>query len=552
MIERSWLVSVVGVAAVLLSSCAFLTGEQPSTSAPPPTTSVSHDEHAGSVVVDGVRVDVSTEGDDLQRQLTLTPADIEAEPGEALTVLTTPLSVELDHGATQPSAPVRLQFDLSDRPDLAAKMTSTAVPVVESRSTKDPNEQDMFPAMWDPATQTVTAEVTHLTAFWVSVIDVLKVIEDGVGRVFGEMVRGESKSPCRNKSELNLDGTDYVLTAVRPGAVAGCLVNVDGAIGIDFQNATKAFYAITVAPETIGGEWIATQTMTMADSAGTITAGLTSTNRGVLAGRSAGRFILNRGVTEGDIRMTPQPQGILAKSLLSGMSMLNIDLKRFEHIPGTWDCFATADNATDVGPKITHGEVVNMIGDISQCLVTHAEAQGGSNARKEALHRLSVAVAVLTELPQQLGDLVAGGLEEASRTSVKDFRLRSSTPTPAPQTSVPAAPGSVIDRVEVSTWAYDRVEGDTYRADNTGAKSIQVFWKSFSGPDQVRSGCTSTVRISGPGTSETKATSNCDSYNAGTFVKAKAPGDYTVTVTVSQEGQPDVIAERTVTVLPHR
>jgi hypothetical protein len=109
----------------------------------------------------------------------------------------------------------------------------------------------------------------------------------------------------------------------------------------------------------------------------------------------------------------------------------------------------------------------------------------------------------------------------------------------------------VIDRVEVTTWAYDRVEGDTYVADNTGAKQIEVFWKSFAGADQIRSGCTSTVRIEGPGTSESKDSSNCDSYNPGTYLKARSPGVHTVTVTVRQDGRPDITVQRTVKVLPH-
>ncbi len=103
----------------------------------------------------------------------------------------------------------------------------------------------------------------------------------------------------------------------------------------------------------------------------------------------------------------------------------------------------------------------------------------------------------------------------------------------------------------MTTWAYDRVQGDTYKADNTGAKQLEVFWKSFAGAHQVRSGYNSTVRLQGPGTDQTKNESGCDSYDPGTYVTAKNPGVYTVTVTVRQDGQPDIVATRTVTILPH-
>lgn len=111
-----------------------------------------------------------------------------------------------------------------------------------------------------------------------------------------------------------------------------------------------------------------------------------------------------------------------------------------------------------------------------------------------------------------------------------------------------AAPA--IDRIDITTWAYDRVEGDTYTADNNGGKSLSVYWKSFAGNEQVRSGCTSTVEIVGPMLSETKNVNGCDSYNPGTTLKTRLPGVYKVTVTVSPEGQPEINAERDVTILP--
>jgi len=277
--------------------------------------------------------------------------------------------------------------------------------------------------------------------------------------------------------------------------------------------------------------------------------GLTPNNKGVLAGRSSGRFTLNPGITKGDVRMTPQPHGILVKSLLSGVSMFGIDLKQFESIPAAWNCFVTGVNVANIDISVTTTQLNAMIGGIAQCLIATGTATGGNKSKLAALHRLSVATALLTELPQQLWDFIASGLQEAARDSVKDFRLRSST-TP-PTTTEPSSADSVIDRVDVTTWAYDRVEGDTYVADNTGAKQIQVFWKSFAGADQIKSGCKSTVQIEGPGTLETKERSGCDSYNPGAYVKARSPGVHTITVTVRQDGQPEITTQHTVTILPH-
>lgn len=538
--------------ALLVSSCGSPEAPSPkdpsttvttSASSAPPTTQAE-------AVVDGVRVQATAAPADRDIELEVGPGDAAAPQAETLVVATRPVSVELDGGAAQPTAPVQLSFDLSGRPDIVAQFSDTVIPVVESVSATDSNERDMFSGTWDPDTRTLTTEVTHLTDFWVSAFNVLKAIEDGIGRTF-ETLRGDSTSPCREKSALTLDGTDYELTAVSPGAIAGCLVDDNGAIAIDFENATGGFYAIMVAPEDIGGNWVVGQPLSMGDAAGSMIVELVPNKRGVLASRSSGRLTLNEGVTEGDVRMMPQPHGILVKSLLSGVSMFGIDLKRFDGVPEAWNCFVTVVNASNVDSSVTAPQLVDMIGDIAQCLITIEEGKTGDRAKLGALHRLSVATALFTELPMQLLDFVASGLQEAARDSVKDFRLRSSTePTDdEPAESGPA--GTVIDRVDVTTWAYDRVEGDTYVADNTGAKQLEVFWKSYAGEDQVRSGCTSTVHIEGPGTSETKESSNCDSYNPGTYLKARSPGVHTVTVTVRQDGQPDIVVTRDVTVLPH-
>jgi hypothetical protein len=541
--------AAVSIVALIVSSCG-------SPEAPPPeTTSTSTSATAApatraSAVVDGVRVTATPSASDRDRELTITAGDAAAPVADALVTATAPISVTFDGGAAQPSAPVELAFDLSNRPDVVASLSDEVIPVVESVSANDPTERDMFTGTWNPATKTLTTEVTHLTDFWVSAFNVLKTIQDGIGKTFDTLVRGDSSSPCREKSELTLDGTEYVLTAVSPGAIAGCLVENDGAIAIDFENATGGFYAIQVAPADIGGNWVVGQALTMGDAAGSMVVGIMPNIKGVLASRSSGRLTLNKGITEGDVRMLPQPHGILVKSLLSAVGMLGLDLKQFDDIPGAWDCFATAVNATDPGSSVTAPALTDMIGDIAQCLITLEKVNTADKAKLAALHRLSIATALLTELPGQLRDFVAAGLEEVGGDSVKDFRLRSTAPDDEEPTE-PSSGGSVINRVDVTTWAYDRVEGDTYVADNTGAKQLEIFWKSYAGEDQVRSGCTSTVHIEGPGTSETKESSNCDSYDPGTYLKARSPGVHTVTVTVRQDGQPDMTVQRTVTVLPH-
>ncbi|MBX5485168.1 MAG: hypothetical protein IRZ17_00975 [Mycolicibacterium hassiacum] len=537
----------LAVVMVVLLAAACTKGEQPQQPAPEPEPVTSAPPVAGTVV-DGVRIEVSTAAADEAAELTVGPGDAPAPEAAALVASTGSVRVELDGGRVQPAGPVTLSFDLSGRPDLAGAITEGVIPVVESVSTTDPAERDMFPATWDAATKTVTAEVDHLSDFWVSLFNVGKAIADGVGRVF-ELARGDSRSPCRKKSELTIGDTEYVLTAVSPGAVAGCLVDDGGAVAIDFENATGAFYSIAVSPESAGGNWVVTEVLDMGDAGGSLFSSIIPNSKGVLAGRSKGRLTLNKGVTECDVRMTPQQQGILVKALLAGIDMFGIDLKRFDGISEGWDCLANAINVTQIDAGVTAGELDGFINGFAQCAIAAGEASADV-VKKAALHRLGVAVLLLAELPHVLWDFVAVGLEELGGNAEKDFRLRSTTRTTTTPAPPPADP--VIDRIDLTTWAYDRVEGNTYVADNTGGKKITVYFKSMAGDEVVKSGCKATVRIQGPGTDKTATTSNCSTFNPGVTVDARRPGNHTVTVTVEPEGRAPITEQVVVTVLPHR
>ena len=548
------LVAIVALTALLVSSCGYLTSgraKQAESSTTTTTSSTSEPEEKGvTAVVDKVRVRAIPAPADGDLDLKVTKGgDVTVPKPAAQVVATAPISVTLDGGDSQPSAPMELEFDLSDRPDIVSKLTDTVRPVVESVSPTDPNERDMFTGTWDPATKTFTTKVPHLTNFWAGVMEMVKVVNDGIGKAF-EFLRGDSQSPCRERSELTIGDIDYVLTALSPGAIAGCLVDDNGSVAVDFENATGNFYAILVAPSDAGGAWAVTKPLGFDEVAGSAVAAAAPNVKGALASRSSGRLTLTPAVTEADVRMLPAPHAILVKSLMTGLDMLGIDLGGLENIPQGYDCIVSAVNAVTIDAGVTTPELNDMIGDAAQCLILKVGATNAADTlKKAALHRLSAAVSLLTDLPQQLWDFTAAGLQEAARDSVKDFQLRSSkeeAPEPEP---VPAS--TVIDRVDITTWAYDRVEGDTYVADNTNMKQIEVFWKSYAGAEQVRGGCTSTVTIVGPGTNDSDDTSNCDSYNPGTYLKARAPGVHTITVTVRPEGQPEITAQRTVTVLPH-
>ncbi|MFC8934237.1 hypothetical protein ACFT1A_19355 [Rhodococcus sp. NPDC057135] len=554
--RRTGISAVMVVAVIALASCAVLdrdgrqATEAPAAQRSAISNSSSADAGGSQAVasVDGVEIRASASAGDSRRHLTISEGHATIPEAAARVASTKVVSVQMDAGKTQPSAPVRVEFDLSDRPDLVAKFTDGVVAVVETVSESDPNEFDMFIAQWNPETKSITADLTHLTGVWASFVDP-KVLKAGVQRVF-EKVRGNSNSQCRERSEVTLDGIEYTLTAVSPGAVAGCLVNSGGALAVDFENATGSFYTIVVAPDTAGGVWTNSGALSISDSAGALASSVTLGSKGVLVGRSGGRLVVNEGIDQFDVRLWPQQQGILTKSLLSGISMLGLDLKQLESITGAWDCIATATNATQIDSSFSPGDLYTMITDVSQCVVTQVSLQSGDRARSAALHRLSSAVEVFS-LFQQLMDFTAGSVQAIARDSVKDFRIRSTASSSASSTAAtPQAPAPVVvDRIELKTWAYDRVEGNTYVADNTGKKNLTVHVNSFAGDKDVRAGCQTTVTVTGPGLSQTETTDSCFVGNPGIGFVAPSPGEYLVAATVAQQGRADITSQVVVNVI---
>jgi hypothetical protein len=119
-----------------------------------------------------------------------------------------------------------------------------------------------------------------------------------------------------------------------------------------------------------------------------------------------------------------------------------------------------------------------------------------------------------------------------------------------PSTTTQAPPPiPVVDHIQISTWAYDKAGLNTYRADNTGGKSIRVSWTASANGYEVNGACASSVRIQGPDTDQAKNASNC-SDSMGTYLDVHQPGNYTVTVTTRQDSGAEHSDNITVTVLP--
>jgi hypothetical protein len=112
------------------------------------------------------------------------------------------------------------------------------------------------------------------------------------------------------------------------------------------------------------------------------------------------------------------------------------------------------------------------------------------------------------------------------------------------------APASVdVDRIELSTWAYDRVEGNTYVVDDTGKKNLYVYVNSFAGDKEVRGGCQTTITVTGPGFSQTETTESCFVGNPGTRFMTPSPDDTWSQPPWAQQGRADITSQVTVAIV---
>ncbi|WP_156744486.1 hypothetical protein [Mycobacterium sp. E740] len=453
-------------------------------------------------------------------------------------------------GGGKPATPVTLQFDLSGDPQLANAFKDEVKPVVRSMSDGDGGAAtDLLRATWDRGSKTVTATTNHLSIFQVIATNV-RIVGSAVTDAW-KQVGGQANSSCRGKSEATIGAVKLTLTPSKAGPVAGCLRDAGGgAVAVELTNGTRQYYGVTSSPAgqfsnppLLGGDdviasWLRQNSSGRAD---------------LLTPRSSGRLVLPAGTGSGTIHLDVDPVLLQMKTLLAAVGMVGLDgdavLSALKDSKEGWDCFTTMAKAP---ASVIPGNVSDFrqtLTELAQCGLSAADK--AVMDRNYVLHRMGVAISLLTTLPDQFLANVTGAIGEVSGDNHLTFTLSEHIPTSTSQSGpIGQSTGEAINRIDVTTWAYDRVEGDTYVADNTGAKKIEVFWKSFAGAEQVRSGCKSTVQIEGPATSEFKEVSGCDSYNSGSYLNAHSPGVYTVTVTVHQDGQPEITAQRTVTILP--
>ncbi|MBD8505126.1 PKD domain-containing protein [Hoyosella sp. G463] len=272
--------------------------------------------------------------------------------------------------------------------------------------------------------------------------------------------------------------------------------------------------------------------------------------------KGMGRLDLPASTVSGAIYLTIDPVALQFGTLLAALDMYGLRgsaiVDAFKDLSASYDCAGTAIRSVEEPDKESVDEFVDGLGDVANCVAAAAgkviDADG-----KVAAHKIGVVASLLTTLPDQLKANLTGVFSPFSGNRRLVYTIEPKVVeqvAPEPTAAPEASPSRVIDRIDIDTWGYDRVGEHTYIAANNNTKKLVIYWKSFAGDEQIRGECTSSVTLVGAGRMLEEHESRCDSYNPGTTLRVTAPGTYTATVTVRQEGQSALSRQVIVTVLP--
>ncbi|MEU3474392.1 hypothetical protein [Rhodococcus sp. NPDC006774] len=395
------------------------------------------DGASASLDVDGIRVTATARSETAPpgTSLTIAPTSDPIEGSDSQVILdeTDAVAIELDGGA-QPTSPIELTFDLSDRPELAELISDTVRPLVRSSTAGEPSSSDYASADWDPVTRIVSASTSHLTDFQLVIADAGKAFDQLIADM--TMSSGPTGSSC--STELTIDGADYSLASTTPDApVQGCLTDVDG-VGIEFANFSDQYYGVSSAPN---GTYSNTGPVGSNELLATWLH--SRSGDGLLLPQTGGRVVFPQGTAEATVNVDVDPVALQLGTILTGVGMLGVDgdalLTAFETSTTAWQCFTSTAEVMRTYGKIDARQFRDVLADVAQCGLAAGQLANGS-ARNRALHRMSVAVSLFTDLPDALIANAAGAWNEVIGNNHLIFSLKSTTPDA--RDSVPVAPSS--------------------------------------------------------------------------------------------------------------
>jgi hypothetical protein len=433
----SFLVLVTATCGTKSQPAASETSHSVVTSSAPSSAVVDGNGATVSRVVGGVRVTAIAPAGvaDSGTALTISDGATSVKPFQVEVASSSPVKLVLGSG-TQPKKPIALQFDLSGQPELAAKFSDSVKPVIGSVSDDDPSVTDLLPGTWDLSSKTVTATTDHLSIF--------QLIAAGIGQVVNAVTTawknaaGTAESPCTDKSELTIGSTKLTLTPSKSGPVAGCLRDAGGGVEIDFTNGTSQYYAVTSSS---AGNFTNPAPLKSDDQIAVWLHANSANHSGLLTPKGTGQLRLSAGTTNASIHLDIDPIALQLKTILTGLDMLGVDedqlAKAFQDSKSALDCLTTAVS-TVTEPAKNVGELRTALGDVAQCGLAGAQAGYGNADKNQVLHRMSVAISLVTTLPDQLLANITGAIGEFTGDNHLEFMLTSEGPSsqaPPPSTA---------------------------------------------------------------------------------------------------------------------
>lgn len=559
---RSVIVFVLAMLCFPLLSCG--SSDTPVTTAAPVTATVEASASDGPVEAEVGEDGVSVSGKIGQLGVTATaPAGV-ADIGTTLTlssgvgtnrkvfpaelVSTIPAQLTLEDGL-QPRKPITLTFDLSGQPEIVRQISDSVRPIVAVNS-DDPVSSDLLPAEWNAVSKSVTTTTTHLSSFQVLLTDVGQVLTDSFTQVWVASAGG-SDELCSEKSELDLAGMKYTLTASKSGVVAACLRAAEEGIAVDFATKSAQYYEVNSQPP---GQFVNQGPLQGTDQlAVLLRSSLSGGNSGLLTPKGAGTLVLPAGTATGVVRLDVDAAALQLETILTGLDMYGIQgdelVDAFQATKSAYDCLVTVYESLTDPSKASVGEFTKVLGDLAQCGLAGATgAVGDSQGR--ILHKMSVVTSLFTALPSQLMANITGIAGEINGDNHLEYTLESRGPvratSTAPSPNNTGATLELITKITPNGFGFTRGPdhyeiSDVHKNNGRFYVDVNYHWK-LNRPEGSDLGyCRAHARITNSEGTEIARYDDtgfniCQGGGAfGTNTPIYDPGTYTVTVDVETE-----------------
>jgi hypothetical protein len=159
------------------------------------------------------------------------------------------VQIRFNDGATQPRQPVTISFAV-DPTEVAQHINSGEVAVVFSQASSD-QRRNLYRAHWDPPAKRMSAEVSHLSWFWLSWLQPRELFKF-VAKTFTDALGLTYPRPARVGRTAEVGETTYKVDSVHPGVAWACVNATGSNLAVEIHSNSPLVWRVRTDPSAPG------------------------------------------------------------------------------------------------------------------------------------------------------------------------------------------------------------------------------------------------------------------------------------------------------------